>query len=312
MVVLVGAAYLVGIVVLGGDEAREAVAGAGTPALAGAVVLQVVVTLCWPLVHRASLRAVGEDLSYRHALEVAMSAFTVSHTVPGGGAVGAVVAVDRLTRFGVPGVAATAGVALTGPISLTTIAGLGAVGITAATIAGEVPGTFLVVVLVVLAILLAVVATIVTALRSPALGERIIEAVARRSARLRRRAAGWRAAWHGLADAGPSAAQTSAIIGWALVKWGADIASLAVVFVAVGEEPRLTVLLAGFAVSQVLAAVPLTPGAVGVVESGMVGVFVVFGVPAGSAVTIAILYRVVEMWLPTAAGVPMLARGMSR
>ena len=40
-----------------------------------------------PLVHRASARAVGHRIRYRQALKVALAMFTVTQTVPAGGAV---------------------------------------------------------------------------------------------------------------------------------------------------------------------------------------------------------------------------------
>lgn len=298
--------YAVGLVVVGGEDAREALARANLVPLLGAVLLQVVVTLAWPLVHRASVRAVGEDLRYGQALHVSMAAFTVSHTVPGGGAVGAAVAVERLTRFGVPGAAATGSVALTGPISLTTIAALGAVGIVTAFVADELPLGAVLLAALALVVLVTIVGGILVGLRSPALGERVIERAARRSRRVARRSDRWQASWRTVTEQAPSPAGTARIFGWALVKWAADIGSLALVFVALGAEPRITLLLVGFGVSQLLAAIPATPGAVGFVEGGLIGAFVVLGLDAGTATTIAIVYRVLETWLPTLAGVPIL------
>jgi uncharacterized protein (TIRG00374 family) len=298
--------YAVALVVVGGEDARDAIARADVVPLLGAVLLQVVVTLTWPLVHRASVRAVGEDVSYGQALHVSMAAFTVSHTVPGGGTVGAAVAVERLTRFGVPGAAATGSVALTGPISLTTIAALGAVGIVTAFVADELPLGAVLLAGAALVALVTIVGGILAGLRSPALGERVIDRVARMSQRAARRSDGWRASWRTVTEQAPSPAGTARIVGWALVKWTADIGSLALVFVALGAEPRITLLLVGFGVSQLLAAIPATPGAVGFVEGGLIGAFVVLGLDAGTATTIAITYRVLETWMPTLAGVPIL------
>jgi uncharacterized protein (TIRG00374 family) len=308
-IVLVVVIYAVGGVVVGGRDALDAVMRAAPLPLVGAVLLQALVTLTWPLVHRASLRAVGEDVSYGQALQVSMSAFTVSHTVPGGGAVGAAVAVERLSRFGIPGPAATASAALTGPVSLTTIIGLGAAGIAGAVVAGELPTAALGLAVLALLVSVALVAAIVVGLRSPELGERAIDLIGRSSERLRPRAEGWRSSWRTVTEHAPSAAATAPIFGWAVAKWTADIASLALVFVALGQTPRLTVLLVGFGVSQVLAAVPATPGSVGVVEGGMVGAFAVLGIPTSTAVTVTLLYRVAEAWLPTLAGIPVLLRG---
>lgn len=307
-IALVVVVYTVGGVVVGGRDALDAVLGAALLPLVGSLLLQTLVTLTWPLVHRASLRAVGEDLRYGQALQVSMSAFTVSHTVPGGGAAGAAVAVERLSSFGIPGPAATASAALTGPVSLTTIIGLGAGGIAAAVVAGELANAALWLAVLAFLVLVGLVTAIVVGLRSPELGERTIDLIGRRE-RFRSRAEGWRSSWRTVTEHAPSAAATAPIFGWSIAKWTADIGSLALVFVALGQTPRLTVLLVGFGVSQVLAAVPTTPGSVGVIEGGMVGAFAALGIPTSFGVTATLLYRVVEAWLPTLAGVPVLLRG---
>lgn len=304
--------YVVAIVVIGGDEARDALAGARRLPLLGALALEAVVTLTWPMVHRASLRAVGHDLRYRQALEVSLSAFAVSHTVPGGGAVGAAVAVERLGRFGVPGPVATSSVALTGPVSVTTIAGLGAVGIGVTVVAGQLPGAALVVAVLAVLALVALVVGIVVALHSPAFGVRVIRRIGRLHDRLGRRAAGWEESWHTVTEHAPSVGRTARVFAWSAVKWSADVGALAMVFVALGLDPRPSVLLVGFGASQLLAAVPSTPGSVGVVEGGMVGAFTILGVPSGAALSATVLYRIFETWLPTLAGLPVLLRAGRR
>jgi uncharacterized protein (TIRG00374 family) len=105
----------------------------------------------------------------------------------------------------------------------------------------------------------------------------------------------------------PSARDLAPIVGWSTLNWSGDIAALWLVFVAVGEPVTVSTLLIGFGVSQVGAAIPFTPGGVGFVESGMVGAFVVLGVPASEATTIVLAYRVLATWLPSLAGlVPLL------
>lgn len=306
--VVVAAAYAAAVWIIGGEEARQAVTDARVAPLVGAFLLQVVVLLVWPLVHRASLRIVGHDLPYGQILQVSMTAFTVSHMVPGGGAVGAAAAVERLNRFGVPGPAATASAALTGPISLTTIAGLGAVGMTIAVVAGELPGAALAGALVAVVVLLAVVAGVVLALRSPAFGERVIDMIGRLHDRLGERAEEWRGAWQAVSENAPTGPSLLRVAGWSTVKWSADVASLGLIFVAFGAQPRLMTLLIGFGVAQILTAIPSTPGAIGIFESGMVGVFTILGIPLGLATTLTITYRVFETWLPTLAGVPVVLR----
>lgn len=308
VLVLVAALYGGGIAASGARDAAEAMATAALWPLVGALALQVVVAATWPLVHRASVLAVGGRVHYRQALNVSLSAFAVSHTVPGGGAVAAAVVVGRLSGFGVPGPTAAASTTLTGPISLITVATLGVSGLAAAAIGDEVPDQWLVVGLLLLVLLLLLLALIVAGLRSPRVGERVIEAVGRLHRRLDRHSDGWRASWREVTAQAVNVRDLAPIVGWSSLKWSADIGSLALVFVAFGHEPRLMVLLIGFAVSQLGAAVPLTPGGVGFVEGGMVAAFTAVGVALPVATTVVLTYRVLETWLPTLAGLPMLLR----
>ena len=308
LLLLVVGLYGVVVAVAGGRDALTALRLAEVWPLVGALLAQVVVTATWPLVHRASVVAVGGDLRYPQALNVSMSAFTVSHTVPGGGAVGAAIVVERLTGFGVAGPVAAASATLTGPIVLTTIVALGVLGLTGAVIAGELPDAWLVVGLIGLAALVTVLAVIVAGLRSPGLGERVIAAAGSLHRRLRSRAASWQRSWRRVTEQEVSARQLAPILGWAACKWAADIGSLALVFLAFGQTPRVTALLVGVAVAQVGAAVPLTPGGVGFVEGGLVAAFAALGVDLPVATAVALSYRVLETWLPSIAGVPMLLR----
>lgn len=308
LAVVVAVLYAGAMWAIGGEEARRALADAPLLPLVGAFLLQVAVLLIWPLVHRASLRAVGCDLDYASALQVSMTAFTVSHIVPGGGAVGAAAAVERLNRFGISAPAATASVALTGPISLTTIAALGAAGMTIAVLTGELPRLALAAAVVAVVVLLALVGGVLVALRSPSFGERVIDLVGRVHHRLGERADAWRGTWAAVTEHAPAVRSLVRIAAWSTLKWSADIASLGLIFVAFGADPRLMILLVGFGVAQIVTAIPSTPGAVGIFESGMVGVFTLFGIPVGLATTITITYRVFETWLPTLAGVPVVVR----
>jgi uncharacterized protein (TIRG00374 family) len=48
--------------------------------------------------------------------------------------------------------------------------------------------------------------------------------------------------------------------------------------------------------------VPLTPGGLGFVETGLTGALVLAGVAADAAVLATLLYRLVSFWLPIPAG----------
>lgn len=59
-------------------------------------------------------------------------------------------------------------------------------------------------------------------------------------------------------------------------------------------------------VAQLAAAIPLTPGGVGVVETAMIGVLVASGAPAAAATATVLGWRLVSHWLPIVVGLALL------
>jgi uncharacterized protein (TIRG00374 family) len=305
---LVIALYAVGLVVVGVDEAVGAFTRASAWPLVGAFVLQVAVVVLWSRVYAASAAAVADVVDLRTALTVSMPAFTLSHTLPGGGWAGNAVAVQRLTAAGLTGPAATAAVALAATISLTTIAALGAAGIVTAFVAGDLPTVAVLVALPAFAVLVGLVGTVVAVLRSPRAGDRAVGAIGRLHHRLGERVEDWRGSLREVTEDPPSPRQLSVVAAWAALKWSADIGSLALVFVALGATPRVSALLVGFGVTQLATAIPITPGGVGFVEGGMVGAFATLGYGTALATSVVVVYRVLATWLPVLAGLPVLLR----
>jgi uncharacterized protein (TIRG00374 family) len=85
--------------------------------------------------------------------------------------------------------------------------------------------------------------------------------------------------------------------------WLFDYLSLVAALLAVGSRPRLSLVLLAFAVSAVLAMIPITPGGLGFVEAGLTAMLILAGVPANDALLATLAYRVVSYWLPLPAGV---------
>ncbi|HKO83706.1 MAG TPA: flippase-like domain-containing protein [Actinomycetota bacterium] len=53
---------------------------------------------------------------------------------------------------------------------------------------------------------------------------------------------------------------------------------------------------------ELLALLPFTPGGLGFVEAGLVGMLTVAGVPGSDALAATLLYRLAAYWLPIPAG----------
>jgi len=85
---------------------------------------------------------------------------------------------------------------------------------------------------------------------------------------------------------------------WALANWLLDAAALWVLFAAFRHVLSLGAILTVYGLGSILAALPLTPGGLGIVEGVMVPAFVAFGAPTQIAVLGVIGWRVLEYWMP--------------
>jgi uncharacterized protein (TIRG00374 family) len=93
----------------------------------------------------------------------------------------------------------------------------------------------------------------------------------------------------------------SAIL-WAAVNWLLVAASLWVFLLAFGSRVVIDALLVSYGLANVLAAIPLTPGGLGVVEAVLTSTLVGFGTPRGAAILGVISWRLMNFWLPIPAG----------
>jgi uncharacterized protein (TIRG00374 family) len=90
-------------------------------------------------------------------------------------------------------------------------------------------------------------------------------------------------------------------------RWAFDYAILLASLAAVGAHPAPGLVLLAFCVAQVLAQIPVTPGGLGFVETGLTALLALAGVGAGDAVVATLLYRLFTYWLPLPLGLVGLA-----
>lgn len=95
--------------------------------------------------------------------------------------------------------------------------------------------------------------------------------------------------------------------GWAGASWAFDFAAFATIALSVGRRVPLGGLPLAYVIGQMAAAVPLTPGGVGVVETTMAAALVAQGVPATTAAVTVLGWRLVSHWLPLALGLACFA-----
>ena len=91
-------------------------------------------------------------------------------------------------------------------------------------------------------------------------------------------------------------------LGMAVLNWLLDFLTLVTALIAVGADPKPSLVLLAFAVSAVLTMIPLTPGGLGVVEAGLTGALALAGIPANDALLATLAYRMFQFWLPIPAG----------
>lgn len=88
----------------------------------------------------------------------------------------------------------------------------------------------------------------------------------------------------------------------AALNWVFDYLVLVTALVAVGADPRLSLVLLAYTTGAVLAMIPVTPGGFGFVETGMTYMLVLSGITKGDALLATLAYRIVSLWLPILAG----------
>src|SRR5450631_902622 len=91
-------------------------------------------------------------------------------------------------------------------------------------------------------------------------------------------------------------------VGWAAANWLLDAASLWVFVAAFGHVISPIDLLTAYGLANILAAVPITPGGLGVVEFVLVTMLAGFGLTDGQALSAVLAYRAVNFWLPIPFG----------
>ena len=89
---------------------------------------------------------------------------------------------------------------------------------------------------------------------------------------------------------------------WATLNWLLDAFCLWVFLWSFGSVVSPIDLLVAYGLANVLAAIPITPAGLGVVETVLITSLVGFGVPHSQAILAVLAYRLVNFWLPIPLG----------
>jgi hypothetical protein len=137
--------------------------------------------------------------------------------------------------------------------------------------------------------------------------ERLADLIARAAGRLPRvDAQAVRSAMLNIADQVRALAEDRrrlrTVIIFAAGNWLLDAAALWVVVAAFGAAPGVIGLLVAYGLANVMAAIPVSPGGLGIVEAVLIPTLVGFGTPRAEAAIAVVAYRLVNFWLPIPAG----------
>jgi uncharacterized protein (TIRG00374 family) len=99
-----------------------------------------------------------------------------------------------------------------------------------------------------------------------------------------------------------SARSTVSVVGIAVVVWGCDFLCLVCSFGAVHAAVPWDGVLLAYGAAQVVSALPIVPGGLGIVEGSLAVILAVYGVARVPAISAALAYRLVSFWLSVAVG----------
>ncbi len=89
---------------------------------------------------------------------------------------------------------------------------------------------------------------------------------------------------------------------WASLNWLLDAACLWVFLWSFGHVISPIDLLVAYGLANILAAIPITPSGLGIIEGVLIPTLVGFGVPHSQAIVAVLTYRLVNFWIPIPIG----------
>ena len=303
LVFVVLAYFLLPIVVSGFNEAADQIRDVNPFLILVGFGLELLAFYCYSLLTRAALGTVGESLSRMRLFRIQLSTKALSNIVPGGNAAGSVLGYRLLTLSGVSGpqagfALATAGIGSAVVLNIifwiallvsipirgvnpayggAALVGVVVIGIAAALVFGIIEGQSRAV---------TVIRWMARKIRTDEdrfeaafrqIGERLEELVSDRQL-LRR------------------------VVFWAAANWLIDAAALWVFIRAFGGSLDIDALLVAFGLANVLAAIPILPGGLGIVEGTYVAVLPGFGIPRRIATPGVAAYRGAQFLFPIFVG----------
>ena len=287
----------------GTKRALGLVAGLDLLVILGAVVLEGLALLAYAQLTR-SLLPPAERPGLGRMARILLSSLAVNHVVPGGAAAGGVLQYRLLTGSGAdPGhvsfVMATQSLGSAAVLNM--LLWLGLVVSIPASGFQPVYATAAAVGAVLLAIVAAAVLALTRGRRRTAL---LIGRLAAKTHRLdeARVVAAFERAADQLTVLTTQRRLALTAVAWAAANWLLDAAVLWVFVAAFGHRMSIPGLVVAYCLANVLAAIPISPGGLGIIETTLVVGLVGFGAPRAIASLGVASYRLVQFWAPIPLG----------
>jgi len=290
-------------VLTGFRQAADTIGSVNPAMIVAGFVLQFISLACYSFLTRASLGSAGKKLSHARVFRIQLSTKALSNIVPGGNAAGSALGYRLLTLSGISGpdagfALATAGIG--SAVVLNIIFWLGLV--VSIPIRGVNPLYGLAAVVGV--IIMAVAAMLVIGLTD---GQGRAEKAARWIARKLsldedRFAAVLRQVGERVEELVSDRQLLRVVVFWATLNWLFDMASLWMFLRAFNGTLSPDALVVAFCLANVMAAIPILPGGLGVVEGTYIAVLVSFGLPKRVVAPAIAAYRSAQYLMPIALG----------
>ena len=246
----------------------------------------------------------GTPPPYLTLLRINLSTLAVSHVVPGGAAVGGALGFRLLTRFGLSGTDAAFAMAAQGIGSAVVLNLLLWVGLLVSILGGDYNPLYATAALVGVLLLGGFSAVVVLLMRGERGAAGVMRTVARRVPFLDEESV-YRLVLRLAARLQTLVADRQRLVRgllWDLAFWLCSAASLWVFLLAFGYRAGIDGLIVAFGLAYVLAAIPITPAGLGVVEATMIALLTFFGADRGIATLGVVSYRLINFWLPIPLG----------
>lgn len=289
---------------LGGTRRAIGLLGDLDPRLVGAAIaFEIAALLSYAQLSRVLLPPDGRPGLWA-MFRIVLSSLAVSHVVPGGAAAGGVLQFRLLTAAGAAPAQATFAMATQSLGSAVVLNGLLWIGLVISIPAQGFQPLYASAALIGAVLLAAAAGAVVALTRGRARTASVIRRLAVRVPRVDpdavANAFGRVANQLGVLISRPRLAATA--VAWAAANWVLDATVLWLFLAAFGHQASIPGLLVAYGLANVLAAIPISPGGLGVIETTLIVTLVGFGAPRATASLGVAAYRLVQFWVPIPTG----------